>query len=298
MLRCAHRTHLCVSCTVFTLQRGARSERAVKGKDQTATNNSGDLEEYSQACSLQRAVKTAKGQDRDRGESIHTCGPAWEPQTADYEKPVNRALLHFYQIHRTRFGTSLHVDSNLICVDPESYGIPGCVLKVCAEQFLCVFIFHTSRLPSVVLSTRLISFRFLEVYLTLDLSWTHCININNWPSYWVNSKMVSKTLLPLQSDSTKDGLQDILQLLQVHPQEDSDWQHHCLGWQLLRPEWAISTELDQSCLSPELSCCPGRRCASKMWPISLQQTHTTPVLQDQFRQAMTVELSGPKHINL
>lgn len=70
------------------------------------------------------------------------------------------------------------------------------------------------------------------------------------------------------------------------------------GWQLLRPEWTISTELDQSCLSPELSCCPGRRCASKMWPISLQQTHTTPVLQDQFRQAMTVELSGQKHINL
>lgn len=157
--------------------RGARSERAVKVKDQTATNNSGDLEEYSQACSLQRAVKTAKGQDRDRGESIHTCGPAWEPQTADYEKPVNRALLHFCQIHRTRFGTSLHADSNLICVDPESYGIPGCVLKVCAEQLACVFIFHTSRLPSVVLSTRFISFRFLEVYLTLNLSWTHCINI-------------------------------------------------------------------------------------------------------------------------
>lgn len=131
--------------------RGARSERAVKVKDQTATNNSGDLEESSQACSLQRAVKTAKGQERDRGESIHTCGPAWEPQTADYEKPVNRALLHFCQIHRTRFGTSLHADSNLICVDPESYGIPGCVLKVCAEQFACVFIFHTSRLPSVVL---------------------------------------------------------------------------------------------------------------------------------------------------
>lgn len=157
---------------------GARSERAVKVKDQTATNNSGDLEEYSQACSLQRAVKTAKGQDRDRGESIHTCGPDWEPQTADYEKPVNRALLHFYQIHQTHFGTSLHADSNLICVDPESYCIPGCVLKVCAEQLACVFIFHTSRLLSVVLSTTFISFRFLEVYLTLDLSWTLCINIS------------------------------------------------------------------------------------------------------------------------
>lgn len=63
-----------------TVQR-ARCESAVKLEAHTATNNSGDLEEYGKARrALQRAVNTAKGQYRDRVESIHTgsktCGLA------------------------------------------------------------------------------------------------------------------------------------------------------------------------------------------------------------------------------
>lgn len=59
----------------------AMCERAIKLKAQTATNNTGDLEEYRKArYALQRAVNTAKGQYRDRVESIHTgsnmCGLA------------------------------------------------------------------------------------------------------------------------------------------------------------------------------------------------------------------------------
>ncbi len=42
--------------------------------------------------------------------------------------------------------------------------------------------------------------------------------------------------LPLQTVEAQHGLQDTLQLLQVHHREDPDWLHHHLVWQLHRPQ--------------------------------------------------------------
>lgn len=78
---------------------GTMCKRVIKLKAQTATNSSGDLEEYRKARhALQRAVNTAREKCRDRMELIYKGSNVWLGlRTTDYRLP-KKILSDFFLI--------------------------------------------------------------------------------------------------------------------------------------------------------------------------------------------------------
>ncbi|KAF0044753.1 hypothetical protein F2P81_003911 [Scophthalmus maximus] len=81
---------------------------------------------------------------------------------------------------------------------------------------------------------RVSSFTFLGVHISEDLSWTHHTNA-------ITKSARQRPFFPPQAEEVQHGLQDTLQLLQVHHREYPDWLHHHLVRQLLRPQPELQT---------------------------------------------------------
>ncbi|KAI3355623.1 hypothetical protein L3Q82_017912 [Scortum barcoo] len=73
------------------------------------------------------------------------------------------------------------------------------------------------------------SFRFLGVHISEDLTWTHHTD-------FITKSARTAALLPPQAAEAQHGLQDPLQLLQVHHREYPDWLHHHLVEMIPEPD--------------------------------------------------------------